>query len=102
MDKNDGVLDAMKTEPGPSLNFYMGWGGYMGIPNWKGYTRCPVNDPHFLKRNAAIVKEYESGETSMQQVGDKYGLTRERVRQIVTKAWKKHYGSTQLPSGIST
>ena len=37
-----------------------------------------------VDRNTAILYEYENGST-LQKVGDKYHVTRERIRQIVSK-----------------
>lgn len=36
----------------------------------------------------ALVKEYQKGQTSMQALGKKYGISRERVRQIIEQAHK--------------
>lgn len=49
---------------------------------------CPVcrfrffGNPKTLKRNKQIVKMLKSGDFTLQMVGDHYGITRERARQI--------------------
>jgi hypothetical protein len=43
------------------------------------------------ERNIAMVAEYESGRENLQSLGDKYGVSRERVRQILAPV-----GSTAL------
>src|SRR5690606_26760398 len=45
-------------------------------------------------RDADMVQRYCSGE-SLQKIGDRYGITRERVRQIV-----KSFGVTSLDGGV--
>ena len=45
------------------------------------------------KRNQTIIEKYLSGKT-LQEVGDEYGITRERVRQIVhAQSDERHYGA---------
>jgi Mor family transcriptional regulator len=56
--------------------------------------RVPI--PHkrpmeIVERNLAMVAAYESGEENLQSLGDKYGVSRERVRQILAPV-----GSTAL------
>lgn len=48
----------------------------------KGYRYGPV--PELAERNARFEELYKSGLT-LQQIGTKYGITRERVRQVLTK-----------------
>lgn len=42
-------------------------------------------------RNKVIVQQLDSGNYTLQSIGTKYGLTRERIRQIYNANSKKHY-----------
>ena len=39
------------------------------------------------KRDAEIVRLYKTGEWTFQQLADQYGLTKQRVEQIVKRRW---------------
>lgn len=53
---------------------------YVPREQWRGQGGRP--DASLSERNAAMVEEFLSGRT-LQSIGDEYGMTRERVRQIV-------------------
>ncbi|GAA0415393.1 hypothetical protein GCM10008934_02930 [Virgibacillus salarius] len=44
----------------------------------------PMRSPESLKREMEMAERYKNGET-LQEIGDHYGLTRERVRQLINK-----------------
>lgn len=53
------------------------------LDNCKG-EYVPLRTPESLQREFEMVERYRSGET-LQEIGDSYGITRERVRQLIKK-----------------
>jgi hypothetical protein len=62
----------------------------MPLPPQK-YEMRAQRSQDIIERNLAMVAAYEKGEENLQSLGDKYGITRERVRQILEPV-----GSTAL------
>lgn len=48
-------------------------------------NKIPVGGKIDQNRDAAIVEGYVNGGLAMQEIGDEYGITRERVRQILER-----------------
>ena len=47
--------------------------------------RGPKPDPKLMRRNIDILKLRFIRKWTLQKIGDKYGITRERVRQIISE-----------------
>lgn len=52
---------------------------------------CAQRRSPFLKRNKEIVRMLKDGESTLGQVGERYNITRERVRQLYRVTAKKPY-----------
>lgn len=55
-----------------------------GVELSRGRPKGAVMNKEMVSRNAEMARRYVEGET-LQSIGDDYGITRERVRQIVNK-----------------
>ncbi len=48
-----------------------------------------LNTVNMTERDKAIISEYFEGETTYNQLGEKYHLSHERIRQILVKFYRK-------------
>lgn len=56
----------------------------------KGPGRGRKPDPSLIERNNAIAEARRNGDASLEELADKYGISRERVRQISEQAGVDH------------
>ena len=51
-------------------------------------TDLEIRKPYLSKRNTKILDLWNTGEHTYETIGDIFGVTRERIRQILAKAKK--------------
>lgn len=63
-----------------------------GTKTSSAYLVGPPDDPRWAKRNRGIFEEYLTDTTTLRALGEKHGLSHERIRQIIRQQRKISVG----------
>lgn len=69
--------------------------GKKGVDEIVEFLRCNGFSPKQCSKHDEIYQRYLNGETDMKKLSEEYGVTRERIRQVIEKKSKESEGQSE-------